>query len=84
MEFFPKGMERAEFVHLGPLRPGGIMIQDYLPVGDGGPVAGVNPDEVRGHRGSEAANFNFNNGNRNWNKQSNTNNNRALPVRSGT
>lgn len=44
-------------------------------------MAGEEPDEVEGQRGSEAANVNFNNGNRNFNHQDNSNNNRVLPVR---
>ena len=79
----PEGVECAEVVHLGPLRPRGIMIQGILPVLGWVSGGGRNPEEVGGQRGSEAANFNFNNGNRNWNHQSNSNNNRALPVRSG-
>ncbi len=47
-------------------------------------MAGEEPDEEEGQRGSEAANVNFNNGNVNWNHQDNSNNKRALPVRSRT
>ena len=83
MDFIPKSQECAEEESFGSSSPR-WHINSGLPTRtDGGLVAGVNPDEERGHRGSKAANFNFNNGNRNWNNQSNSNNNRALPVRSG-
>ena len=84
---YPKMPECAKVVHLGPLCPGGIIIQDILPFWMGArwrtPYRYMEHDEVRGQRGSKAANFNFNNGNRNWNNQSNSNNKRALPVRGG-
>jgi len=59
MELPPKSIECAEDVHLGLLRPGGMMMQDFLPARVWWSGGGSNPDEVKVHCGSKAANLNF-------------------------